>query len=507
MFGREHDQLDRFLSEGIWEIDTPGEMDRARVLAMQPGEKIAIKASFVQRDDLPFDNRGKHISVMRIKATGTIESNPGDGERVRVSWDPPAAPRDWYFYTYQRTIWQVKPVNEFARRLIRFAFDGETQEYGFFLAEPYWRDRLALGNEPAEDSAQTVEAGTARDPINLILYGPPGTGKTYRTMAEAVRLCLGLASDEPLLVEPERRDELRREYEALIEVGQIGFVTFHQNYGYEEFVEGLRPEPLNNGVGFSLIPRPGIFKKMAEAASNSPEEHVLVIDEINRANISKVFGELITLLERDKRLGMEEQLRLVLPHSGKPFGVPANLHIIGTMNTADRSIALLDTALRRRFVFREIEPQPDLLTAAAKRTGIPLVAVLKALNDRIEYFVDREHRIGHAFFMGCNTRSCVDAVMRDKIIPLLQEYFFEDWSRLAAVLGEPDKRSGGFLSCRLIKDPTKNGGEDRPTWRVRKEFADNAYEQLLRPESALSNAEEPEADRQEADTQITDTES
>lgn len=525
-------------------------------------------------------------------------------------------------------------------------------------------------------------------PTNLILYGPPGTGKTYRTAAEAVRLCDGLGKDNPLL-SLSQRDALRQRYHDLVEQKRIRFVTFHQSYSYEDFVEGLRPDLGNDAegdtdieggkaqAGFQLKPVPGIFRNICELAddartrgtrsttakdgfdltgrkvwkmslgststegivfdraveesyivlgwggdvnwsdkrfddsaeikaewlsvpredtrqsnysqlsefrnslqvgdvvivpygnsqfralgivtgdyvfnptgegtynhrrqvrwvrvldkplaldtivegnftmrsfyeigerrlnkpallrlleddtsdgdanaTSTPEQFVLVIDEINRANISKVFGELITLLEPDKRLGMPETLRVVLPYSKTQFGVPSNLHVIGTMNTADRSIALLDTALRRRFQFEEIEPHPDLLDEAERQTGVPLVEVLKVINRRIEYLLDRDHRIGHAYFLECKTLSDVNMAMRHKIVPLLQEYFFEDWGKVYAVLGS------GFISCSKLKPPPGFDGEDRESWAVFDKFSDDAYRTLISGGGGTPEIEQPSA--------------
>ncbi|MGR4931759.1 AAA family ATPase [Bradyrhizobium sp. CAR08] len=495
---------------------------------------------------------------------------------------------------------------------------------------------------------------------NLILFGPPGTGKTYSSAREAVVLCDGAPPVDS------SREALMERFNVLKKAGRIAFVTFHQSYSYEEFVEGLRPETAGqegegqSSGGFRLKPTDGVFKRVATVAQQAgratsihidlstrdffkmslgsvdedediyrssidgnyialgwgtefdwsdpvyrdfdailekwhskdpnltsqssrvrqshymravvkegdivvvsygnnqfraigevtgpyeyvadasqfrhrrkvkwlrvfdrplpvetilrgkftqpalykldrdrlnlsalntligggkptasdegpPLPYVLIIDEINRANISKVFGELITLIEPDKRLGSVNALTVTLPYSGEDFGVPANLHIIGTMNTADRSIALLDTALRRRFQFKELMPDPSVLGRAG---SIDVSSVLRRMNERVEYLFDREHQIGHAYFMSCDTRHQLDDVMRNKIIPLLSEYFYDDWEKVRLVLGETSDEGRFVVRTKLPPPPSlsEESAPERFRYAVRSSFPEGAYEGLM----------------------------
>ncbi|MCH2054481.1 McrB family protein [Acinetobacter pittii] len=239
-------------------------------------------------------------------------------------------------------------------------------------------------------------------------------------------------------------------------IHHYSFVTFHQSYGYEEFVEGLRPVLDDNESGAVKYEiKSGAFKELCRKAKLLPKQRfAMVIDEINRGNISKIFGELITLIETDKREGQENQVSVVLPYSGELFSVPSNVDIIGTMNTADRSLALLDTALRRRFEFEPV--YPDVrdeanaplygLQVAVDEQVINISQMLSAINQRIEALYDRDHSIGHAYFTslinvsdGMKRLKALSLIFKNRIIPLLEEYFFEDWQKIRLVLADNQK--------------------------------------------------------------------
>jgi 5-methylcytosine-specific restriction protein B len=234
------------------------------------------------------------------------------------------------------------------------------------------------------------------------------------------------------------------------------FVTFHQSYGYEDFIEGLRPV-LNSELEVGQVQyeiRPGVFKDLCVKARASPtQKFAIVIDEINRGNISKIFGELITLIEVDKRENSLNPATITLPYSGDLFSVPSNIDIIGTMNTADRSLALVDTALRRRFEFIEMMPDPEELEELViKRDGVNINVknLLIIINKRIEALYDRDHTIGHAYFMHIKKIDEalqfeeLKATFKNRIIPLLEEYFFEDWQKIRLVLGDNQKKNKQF---------------------------------------------------------------
>ena len=330
-------------------------------------------------------------------------------------------------------------LNKLTKRL-----SGQTERAGFnragngtlnaFHQGPAYSETFALldrlgGREEPMTSEGEAQEPDVKHPRNQILFGPPGTGKTYHAVDLALAIIDGTKVRERGEGDIERFHELR-------DSGQIAMVTFHQNYAYEDFIEGIRPVLSNDvggHVGYEL--RDGVFKQIADAAdAERGKRFVLIIDEINRGNIAKIFGELITLIEGSRRLDAEDETKVTLPYSKKSFGVPDNLYLIGTMNTADRSIQLLDTALRRRFDFVEMMPEPEHKAISTDVEGVDCQRMLRVMNNRITVLLDREHQIGHTYLLKVNTMEKLSYTFQNRIFPLLQEYFFDDWSKIRAVL-------------------------------------------------------------------------
>ena len=287
---------------------------------------------------------------------------------------------------------------------------------------------------------------------NLLLYGPPGTGKTYNVVNYAV----AIIENRPLEdVIADGYDGNLEKYDRYTKMGRIAFMTFHQSLSYDDFIEGIRPEVREDG---SLVytPTPGAFYKFCVSSENpvktdSPTDVgncVFIIDEINRGNISRIFGELITLLESSRRKGMPECLEVFLAQMKVKFSVPANVYVLGTMNTADKSLTALDAALRRRFEFVEMMPDPNVLKGRMIM-DVNLSKLLEVINNRIELLYDREHMLGHAYFIPVKTIDDLAQCMINKIIPQLQDYFFDDYEKMCWVLGKAsDPRQCKFIKLR-----------------------------------------------------------
>ena len=319
-------------------------------------------------------------------------------------------------------------------------------------------------------------------PLNTILYGPPGTGKTYNSIFYSVGIIkkdksiIDIIEDKTKNISDIEKEEIFDNFNDFKEQGQIEFITFHQSYSYEDFIEGIRPtlatKDSEDNKDLKYTIHSGIFKKICERARNDKDKnYVLIIDEINRGNISKIFGELITLLEPSKRLGETEELKIRLAYSGEEFGVPKNLYILGTMNTADRSIALLDIALRRRFNFIEMPPRYELLKQKieVKNDKIELQELLKAINTRIEFLLDKDHLIGHSYFINIKTFEDLKEIFRNSIIPLLQEYFYDDFEKIREVLNIGDNNDSFIIKKEIpqnFSDTLKTRFQNKPVYVI-----------------------------------------
>lgn len=344
-------------------------------------------------------------------------------------------------------------------------------------------------------------------PLNQILYGPAGTGKTYVTISKALQIVVPEWWSEDL---ERSRSTIVEQYKVLVDEGKISFVTFHQSYGYEDFIEGIKVKRVEGQLNYDV--ESGVFKNICERAKNNPNEnYVLIIDEINRGNVSKIFGELITLIEESKREGKSEELEgleVTLPYSNEPFSVPNNLYIIGTMNSSDRSLTSVDIALRRRFEFIEMMPKPDVLSGIDIE-GVSVQAILETMNKRIKVLLDRDHCIGHAYFTSLIEEPSLELLMtifEKRIIPLLQEYFFDDWTKINLVLGENGMVYTINLDSSLF--PSMNPSEiehlTKRNWDVYKYLFKNAP--LEKKINALNQIIRPKKDYKIPKPEITDEE-
>ena len=422
------DFSERYISEGIWLSGwTDKHLDLVK--SVKVGDRIALKSISNKKYDLPFDNNGKSVGYMIIKAIGIIVENCGDGRNLKVDWQKvePVA-KEWFGEGLcMGTIHYIEGCGSLIKQaLLNFTFENAPQDYD--ICEQYYSDVKTNGQicENIINDCMRVPRmprSSIIHPLNIILYGAPGTGKTYSTIDYAVAIIKNKKLEE---YENIPRLEIQDEFKSLVNEKKIAFSTFHQSYGYEDFMQGMRPV-LNDGVvSFKIVD--GVFKSISDRAMADPaNNYVIIIDEINRANISKVFGELITLIEDDKRWGELNEISSTLS-SGEIFAVPNNLYIIGTMNSADKSISLIDTALRRRFIFSEVVPD------STKIEDEMFKKILEKLNTELVNELDStDLLIGHSYFMG-KSECDLCSIMNNSIIPLLYEYFYDNSKKVKKIL-------------------------------------------------------------------------
>ena len=420
-------QKDRFLEEGIWENGDDGKSEK-EVKEIRVGDRLIMKSTFTQRKNLPFENNEKIVSAMRVIATGTVTKSTEDGRKIEVEWKPFLHPRDWYFFVYLKRLVKMNKSKRDAQELIGFAFEGEDQDFDYWLNSDWIREKgYAADSYGIRDIVNdgcfvreeelSIALSQLRSKKNLILQGPPGTGKTWlaKRLANAF---IGMDS------ESDACDQVHR-------------IQFHPSLSYEDFVRGWRPSSEGK---LDLVD--GAFLKTVNAARLDIDiDHVIVIDEINRGNTAQIFGEMLTLIESDKR-NEGEAIEIAYPrYDGERIHVPDNLHIIGTMNIADRSLALVDLALRRRFAFMSLEPVLDShwVEWCVEKAGFDRRVVDKVgsalinLNEQIalDSSLGPQYRIGHSYVTPPADEVAEDGkewflqAIVSGIGPLLHEIWFE----------------------------------------------------------------------------------
>lgn len=435
------DQLERFLTEGVWQnYFDDGFTDLVK--AMKVGDRIYVRTQTFPRAGLPFDARGRKVSCMRVRAAGTVLKNAGDGKTVEVEWDDGFEPRDWYFFNKNHWVWRLArngPLGPFASRLIDFCERGVPQDLAYFsemwfgsnpgvpeLREERQEAALSYGvGDVLEDGVfmSEAEVRAALERLlrkkNLILQGAPGVGKSFVARKLAYAL-MGSRADDRIVA-----------------------VQFHPSYAYEDFVRGYRPAGASGA--FELRDGP-LLRLCARAARDAEHKYVLLVDEINRGNLGQILGEMLLLLEADKRGAAHAVTPLYPRGETDTLSVPPNLYVIGTMNIADRSLAVVDFALRRRFAFVSLEPRfgdPRFRKWLEARRMPPslvdrIVGRIEELNAEIaaDTRLGPAFRVGHSFFCpsgsddfsGLGT-DWYEAVVKTEIAPLLEEYWYDDAER------------------------------------------------------------------------------
>ncbi|MFD7733057.1 AAA family ATPase [Kitasatospora phosalacinea] len=457
------------LADGFICVDYPeagdlaqyeGEADLREDLALAPGSKphgtkVAAGQLLSFRDlepgDLVVANHGKS----EVLALGTVTEGyryaperPEYRHLVSVEWDTSYAQRLEAPQGWQSTFSKV------SQPLLKEIRAG--------------RSAVAAGPAATAPQPTAVELpGEVRQVLDalhrkgqVILHGPPGTGKTRLALSTALAVAgQAEAVDAPAA----ERDKALR---ALLDGDGVKLVTFHPSYGYEDFVEGFKPDPAADGAGLTLKRTDGLFHRLCADAEKAPDRtFLLIVDEINRGDLPRVFGELTTLLELDKR-----GLTVELPITGRRFSVPSNVRLIGTMNTADRSISHLDAAVRRRFAFLRVAPDPEVVSGSVGQ--LDLGAFFDGLNTRIAEHLDADHQLGHAYFLRggvpVSTEEDLEAVLQHDVIPLLEDHCLGRADLLQRVLGRLVDETGqprripikDLLATLVAEFPEASAGAD-----------------------------------------------
>lgn len=431
------DLTDEFINNGVW-VNGDDQKENKYVKEMKAGDKIAIKSTFTEKNNLPFDCNNQSVSVMYIKAIGEVISNDNNGKSIKVNWKKLTPYRKWYFFTFRGRIWKVESENNgwMYSDLIEFTFKNKQQNVKAFLEHPFWYDKytnIECHDEDRNDKERNDEKYDKQDFLNdvfisdkyydvivkllerkknIILQGAPGVGKTFA----AKRLAYSIMGAK--------------------DKDKIGMTQFHQSYSYEDFIMGFRP----NGNGFEL--REGLFLefcKEAKKEENKYNKYFFIIDEINRGNLSKIFGELFMLIEGDKR-GKEYAIKLL--YNGEEFYIPSNVYIIGMLNTADKSLAMLDYALRRRFAFVDMIPAyenerfKEYIDGFENQNYLSLIDTIIELNKEIsnDTSLGNGFRIGHSYLMmedtGVIDDDFLNSIIDYEVTPLLEEYWFDDLDKV-----------------------------------------------------------------------------